>query len=150
MKLSDIPPHITDLNPPWFHHAVKHSDSVDVKPLFHLCYYDGPLSCIFRCLDKVYYAKAVYAEDRKYWVAWELSSEQSTTILDNHALFQEHVGTHTDYFIDDEGEVGRQVGAARPQAEWNKFYKAERKQVDFGELEKEPFLGVLLNPFRSW
>jgi hypothetical protein len=148
MKLSDVPPHITGLNPPWFHHIYS-VDSVDIKPLFHLDYYDGPLSGIFRCLDKVFYTKAVYAADRKWWVAWELSSEQSTAILDNHALFQKHVGTHTDYFIDDEGEVSRQVGAVRPQVEWEKF-DSNRKQIDFEEIEKKPFVGVLRNPFRSW
>ena len=155
MKLSDIPPHIADLSPPWFHHVTnkmcgRHSCSEDVKPLFHLDYYDGPLSGIFICFDRVFYAKAVYPDDRKYWVAWELTPEQATIVSDNHTLFQEHVGTHTDYSIDDEGEVGRQIGTTRPQAEWDKFYKAEKKRVDYKAIEAEPFFGVLLNPFRSW
>ena len=51
MKLSDVPPHITELSPPWFSHVHtrvhgQHSHIDDVKPLFHLVYYDGPLSGI--------------------------------------------------------------------------------------------------------
>jgi hypothetical protein len=155
MKLSDIPKHITELNPPWFSHVFsrvhgQHASIEDIKPLFHLDYYDGPLSGIFKCFDRVFYAKVVYAEDRKYWVAWELTPEQAEIELANHALFQKHVGTHTDYSIDDEGEVSRQIGATRPQAEWDKFYKAEKKRIDYAAIKATDFFGVLLNPFRSW
>jgi hypothetical protein len=155
VKLSDVPKHITELNPPWFSHVLsrvhgEHSSNADIKPLFHLDYYDGPLSGIFKCFDRVFYAKVVYADDRKYWVAWELTPEQAEIELANHALFQKHVGTHTDYSIDDEGEVSRQIGATRPQAEWDLFYKAEKKRIDYAAIEATDFFGVLLNPFRSW
>ena len=155
MKLSDIPPHIADLSPPWFHHVIskmsgRHSDNEDVKPLFHLNYYDGPLSGIVKCFDRHYYVKAVYPEDRKYWVAWELTPAQAEIELAAHALFQEHVGTHTDYAIDAEGEVSRKVGATRPQEEWDLFYKAKKKRIDYKAIEATDFFGVLLNPFRSW
>jgi hypothetical protein len=155
MKLSDVPPHITELSPPWFSHVHtrvhgQHSHIDDVKPLFHLDYYDGPLSGIVKCFDRHYYVKAVYPEDRKYWVAWELTPEQAEIELANHALFQQHVGTHTDYAIDDEGEVSRKVGATRPQEEWDLFYKAKKKRIDYKAIEATDFFGVLLNPFRSW
>jgi hypothetical protein len=155
VKLSDIPPHIADLSPPWFHHVIskmsgRHSDNEDVKPLFHLNYYDGPLSGIVKCFDRHYYVKAVYPEDRKYWVAWELTPAQAEIELAAHALFQEHVGTHTDYAIDAEGEVSRKVGATRPQEEWDLFYKAKKKRIDYKAIEATDFFGVLLNPFRSW
>jgi len=155
MKLSDVPKHITELNPPWFHHVLsrvhgEHSSNADIKPLFHLDYYDGPLSGIFKCFDRVFYAKVVYADDRKYWVAWELTPEQAEIELANYALFQKHVGTHTDYSIDEEGEVSRQIDATRPQAEWDLFYKAEKKRIDYDAIEATDFFGVLLNPFRSW
>jgi len=154
MKLSDIPKHVTELSPPWFHRMLsrdgQHSNVWDVKPLFHLDYYDGPLSGLFECFGRVFYCKAIYAEDRKYWVAWELTPEQAEIELANHALFQEHVGTHTDYSIDEEGEVTHQVGATRPRSEWEKFYKAERKRLDYKAIEAKPFFGVLLNPFLSW
>jgi len=98
----------------------------------------------------VFYCKAVYADDRKYWVAWELTPEQAGFELAAHALFQHHVGTHTDYSIDEEGEVSRQVGATRPREEWDLFYKAKKKRVDYAAIEATDFFGVLLNPFRSW
>jgi hypothetical protein len=155
VKLSDVPPHITELNPPWFSHVFsrvhgQRAQIGDVKPLFHLDYYDGPLSGIVKCFERVFYCKAVYADDRKYWVAWELTPEQAGYELAAHALFQHHVGTHTDYSIDEEGEVSRQVGATRPREEWDLFYKAKKKRVDYKKIEATDFFGVLLNPFRSW
>lgn len=155
MKLSDFPEHFTK-TAPWFSTAYvrKYGKVVDddIKPLFHTGYYDGPLSGIVKCHDEYFYVKAVYEEDRKYWVAWELSEEEKETALTNHKLFQTHVGYHTDYYEDDSGEFHRVVGKdLQPHSEWHKYYdNKEKPTLDINKIISRDIFAVLRNPFVNW
>ncbi len=47
-------------------------------------------------------------------------------------------------------DIPKHVTELSPQAEWDLFYKAKKKRVDYAAIEATDFFGVLLNPFRSW
>lgn len=152
MKLSDIPPHVTHINPPWFFHKVHDGNfQEEIVPLFHSEYYDGPLSGYFKYKDKHFYAKAIYEEDRKYWASWELTEEETKTALDRHDLFCKYVGTHCSYKLNEQGDYIRNLGAVKPREMHSMFYKnKELPTVDVKVIENRDIFGVLLNPFMRW
>lgn len=160
MKLTDIPPHVTQIDPPWFNHEFfkkygQHPgndppDFDDVEPCFHLSYYDGPLSGIFRFGGHYFYARCIYDLDRQWWAAWELTEEETSATLHRHDQFQKHVGTHTSYAKDDNGNIRRDLASVRPQEEWDAFYKNENlPKVDYDAIMQRDIFGILKNPFRS-
>lgn len=152
MKLTDIPPHVTELNPPWFFHKVHDGDfQENIIPLFHAAYYDGPLSGYFKYNDKYFYAKAIYEEDRKYWASWELTPEEIKIALDRHDLFCKYVGEHNKYYLNEEGDWVRDLGKVKPRETHDLFYKnTELPTVNVKAIEDRDIFGILLNPFRSW
>jgi hypothetical protein len=157
MKLSDIPPHVTDINPPWFSHkfSAKYGEFpdyfCDMEPQFHLNYYDGPLSGIFKCKGHFYYGKAIYEEDRKFWAAWELSEQELSNILERHKLFQEYVGMHTDYTQDENGDWHRDLGKTKPREGQERFYKNDSlPKIDLDAIHAREIFGILWNPFANW
>lgn len=60
---------------------------------------------------------------------YELSEEEIEIIEENHKLFQECVGLHTDY--DENGN--RQIGNLRPREKHSIFYNKDRKCFKFGQ-----------------
>jgi hypothetical protein len=152
MKLSDIPPHVTDINPPWFFQKVySEGNQDDVIPLFHNHYYDGPLSGYFKHQDRYFFAKAIYPEDRKYWASWELTEEEKKAALDRHDLFCKYVGEHTSYFLDENENWSRNLEKVQPPDMWDGFYKNPNvPTVDIESIENREIFGILLNPFKSW
>lgn len=110
MILSDIPPHVTEINPPYFTDSVGKTLSDEknkeievsdyIEPLHALDFWDGPLSGIVYCLGSYYFCKAIYVADRKYWASWLLSDEQSKEAMQNHSLWvnsHEHNQTCTNF-----------------------------------------------------
>lgn len=157
MKLTDIPPHITEIDPPYFFRTyyAKYKIPVDVEnviPRYNLDYYDGALSGIIKVHDHHFYAKAVYPEDRKYWAAWELTEEELTKELNRHKLFQQYVGGHTDYFMDADENWIRDLGKVNlDEKEWRKFYNDPNiPQVDYNVVESREIFGIMRNPFYNW
>lgn len=158
MKLSDVPPHITEMpnHPPYFWTAYKTAygewpQQEEIIPLWHLDYYDGPLSGVVECKGRHFYVRHVYYDDRKWWVAWELTPDEWARELARHEAFEKYVGTHTSYKQNAEGEWNREH-AVKPEAEWRKFYDdKEMPKVDHQkEVETRDIFGLLMNPFRSW
>lgn len=155
MKLSDIPPHVTNMKPPWFSHSYHAKYKIyaevdfDVIPLYHLHYWDGPLSGIFRVEDNYFYAKAIYGEmERRWWAAWELVGDELTKEQERHKLFQQYVGTHTDYFQDENEDWVRGIGTCKPRESCDIYYKMENKPtVDYKQFESREIFGILRNPF---
>lgn len=159
MKLSEIPPHVTEVegHPESFWTAYKAAygewpDGEEIKPLWSLNYYDGPLSGIVACRGRHFYVKALYFDDRCWWAAWALTDEEWERTLARHKAFEEHVGLHTNYYEDDNGNLKRDVGTVKPQEEWDKFYKnPDIPEVGFGGIETDrEIFAVLRNPFRNW
>lgn len=152
MKLTDIPPHVTKLNPPWFSQKAHNvSFQEEIVPLFHSEYHDGPLAGYFKYNDKYFYTKAIYNEDRKYWASWELTAEEVKTALGRHELFCKYVGEHLNYYLNEEGDWARDLDKVKPEQTWDLFYKnKELPTVDIKAIEERDIFGVLLNPFRSW
>jgi hypothetical protein len=154
MKLTDIPPHITDLRPPWFPHKFHEKykiscDYDDVEPYFHLNYYDGPLSGIARCKDKYFYCQAIYDEDRHFWASWELTEEELKNVLARYEEFCKWVGDHTTYKQDEEGNWFREMGTKSREGMDN-FYKNENlPKIDLAAIQSRDIFGILFNPFRN-
>ncbi len=152
MKLSDIPPHVTEINPPYFLHKMHNGRyEEDIVPIFHNHYYDGPLSGYFKYQDRYFYAKAIYEQDRKYWASWELTEEEKKAVLDRHELFCKYVGEHTSYFLDENEEWTRDLEKVKPPDTWDSFYKnPDVPTVNIKAIEDREIFGILLNPFKNW
>lgn len=159
MKLSDVPKHITEIpgHPPYFWTAYKAAygewpKEEEITPLWHLSYYDGPLSGIVVCRGRNFYVKHVYEEDRMWWAAWDLTPDEWARESARHKLFEEHVGTHTNYSENADGEWTRKIGTTKPQSEWDNFYKNPNiPKIDYAaEVEIRDMFAILRNPFRSW
>lgn len=158
MKLTDIPKHITEISPPYFFrtfyakYGISVDDFMDIKPLFHISYWDGPESGIIECKGHYFYAKCLYERERTFWACWELTDKQKETIFNRHKLFQDNVGTHTDYHYNEEKEMWvRNIGETRPEENWAKFYKnPDVPEQDYGEITSGDIFAILHNPFRSW
>lgn len=105
--------------------SIERVPKSSVRMLWHHDYWDGPISgaCLFNN-DRLWYTcyDEGYGEDwyRKF-VLLRLSDEKWKEIDFSHGMFQDYVGTHTDY--DENGK--RTIGAdLKPRIEpnHNKFY----------------------------
>jgi len=157
MKLTDIPQHVTDLNPPylWNAYYAKYKESMqmtdDVIPMYHLNYYDGPLSGMINVKGRIFYVESIYGEeDRQWWAAWELTEEELKCELARHELFKQHVGSHTEYKLNDDECWVRKDHDLKPEDDWKNFYEADIPKVNYLEVTKRDFFGILYNPFRNW
>jgi hypothetical protein len=143
MKLSDVPPHITEVEN---HPPVLNQDHV--IPRWHLDYYDGPLAGIIEYKGKFLYARHLYYMDRRWWAAWELTPEELQTEQTRHELFEKYVGTHTSYVPDGDGDY-RVNHNVKPEGDWRQFYdNKELAKVNFEAVEEREMVGILTNPFR--
>lgn len=158
MKLTDIPKHVIELpNVPFFFrefyriHKISIDELEDIKPLYHLDYWVGPLSGIFECKGHIFYGKAVYYMDRQYWACWELNKEQQEIRFARYKLFQENVGEHTDYEYDEENGWKRTLGKGlKPRELSDNFYKnKDIPDIDYDDLTKGDIFGIVHNPFRN-
>jgi len=158
MKLSDIPKHVTEMDPPWFSQEFgkkygydSHLKYEEVTPVFHLDYYDGPLSGIVIFGGHHFYVESIYFEDKCWWASWELTPQELQTALENNRIFEENVGSHTRYFRDEEGDLQRDLSLVKPQETWGNYYKNDQvPKVDYNAVKEREIFGILHNPFRSW
>lgn len=102
--------------------------------LWHSGFYDGPLSGMCLYNDEKHWFR-LHEEnedtgDRTFEII-KPTPEQLKIEEDRHALFQAHVGIHTDY--DENGK--RPIGAIHPQSEHHKFYDVDRVINDFSKNE---------------
>ena len=153
MKMSDLPPLFLDGDYPDFTQALrelkgdKTVDLPDIKPLFGLGYYDGVMSALCMCEGEYFYGKAAYFLWRDWWAFWTLTAEEVEILLAEHALFEEHVGSHTTY-VEDEHGAFRQKGACKPMGTWDLFYKnTERRPFDQAAVISRDIFGFERNPF---
>jgi hypothetical protein len=100
--------------------AVPRIERDAVRLLWHVDYWDGPLSgvCIlrgtrhwFQMLDE----DEVLTQRR--FVVLRLSAAQLADEEEIHARFERYVGTHTTY-----DDAGRRAGSARDRSDWSRFY----------------------------
>lgn len=124
---------------------MKQIQRSEVEYLWHVGYWDGPLSGICIYNDEVCWFQN-FSEDfeptnnpemldriRKFKI-YRLSQEQLKFEYDKHACFQQHVGTHCDYDKNKERHV---YGNVKPQSEWKKFYEIYKPEtkVDYSKNE---------------
>jgi len=101
--------------------------------LWHCDYWDGVKSGVLLYQDREFWFQVFSESDTadyyRRFAVLELSESQLQEEEYWHKLFQEKVGTHTDY---DENSK-RAVGALKPRDMWSEFYDAyqNRESPDF-------------------
>ena len=102
--------------------SVKRVPRSSVKLLWHHGYWDGPLSgaSIFEG-ERLWFSCSDEGTKHRKFVLLRLSEEQWKDIDFRHGMFQDYVGTHTDYDESGKREIGRDL---KPRIEPNhdKFY----------------------------
>jgi hypothetical protein len=113
--------------------------------LWHCDYWDGPLSgiCVhqdkrywFHVVDEIDVAVNVKTEQTLHrddyetcriflYSLVELTEEELKKEEYWHDLFEQHVGTHTNY-----DENNRRIGKVKPQENWNIFYEKAKAEHD--------------------
>jgi hypothetical protein len=154
MKLADLPPLFIDGDYPKFSeslHALLAGEQAwdpEIAPVFHLSYYDGPLSAVCTCRGIYFYGHAAYDSWRTYWAFWTLTNEELEIFLENHALFEKHVGSHTTYVADENGGFKRKGVCDKPMTEWAAYYDAkDMKRVNTRAITERDIFGIARNPF---
>jgi hypothetical protein len=113
-------------------------DRKDVRILWHCGYWDGPLSGIALYQGQKYWFRVIDRDAEPRAAALQsLTREQLQFEENRHTLFQQHVGTHTDY--DSSGK--RNVGALRPKSEWQKYYTTVPATAQQPTYEGNPIIG---------
>jgi len=101
------------------------TEGTNVKLLWHIGYWDGPLDGVCEYEGRRH-AFRVLEDTRNYrWriaIVTELSPDQLAALEEQHARFQQYVGTHTDYNYDAEGKRSVNHDGLKPESEWKKFY----------------------------
>lgn len=104
--------------------SVTRVDASRVRLVWASGYWDGPLSGIAELDDDTlwfHFADEESEEDptwyRRFYLV-RLPPGRLDTLLEEHAAFQRHVGTHFDYGPDG----ARNPDGLRPRSEWSKFY----------------------------
>tara|TARA_R110002096_G_scaffold356726_2_gene549969 strand:- start:5 stop:418 length:414 start_codon:yes stop_codon:yes gene_type:complete len=105
----------------------------DIKYLWHLSYYDGPISGVGMIGDEFCYFNMIHdCHFRRIFAVYHLSLDEFKDELLRHEMFRIHVGFHTDYHISGNNDQ-REVGLLQPGSEWKKFYdtKSDAKSTDY-------------------
>lgn len=99
-----------------------------ISLVYHNNYWDGPLSGVCKIEDKRYYFKCVHdyydsPRNMRIYAVYELSNEEWKEEDYWHKLFEDNVGTHTNY------EKNKRIGAVKPQEMWENFYGPAKTAV---------------------
>ena len=111
----------------------------EIQMLWHRGYYDGPLDGLAVMGDRRVWFEVLEAE-RNYrtYVVFPLTDEELAELERTHALFEEHVGTHTSYHYDANGRRMRAPGVVHPQESHHLFYDrvpSDAPKPDFTDRE---------------
>jgi hypothetical protein len=123
----------------------------DVTYLYHIDYYDGPMSgaCLWRgqryrfeCVNEEFRPTGQPDEDGDECVESvrtfnlvELTPEEWALEDERRALFRECVGTHCEY---DPVTQRRTVGALKPRSDWHRFYEVYKNRAPKRLVKREP------------
>jgi len=120
-----------------------------IKILWHEDYYDGPVSGYVTLNgNEGYYVSCMATEwpaehcDRRLYLVFRLDTAQTSHVKQEHSLFQEFVGTHTDY-----DSNGRRTGSVKPEENWSKFY--DRVRPDIHPLTDSQIVGWTTTLFKN-
>ena len=112
-----------------------------IRPLWHLYYWDGPISgvCLFN-RQMCYFHEAYELKDghRRYFVYY-LSKEECLIQFEKHKCFQENVGKHTDY-----NALGKRILGCLPR-ETHHFYYDRYPSAEY----RKPTYDKLVGTFTS-
>lgn len=102
-------------------------DRSEVRLLWHSGFWDGPINglCLFQG-RKCWFEMCEDGASYRRFLVLELTAEELADEERWHALFREHVGTHTDYGTDEAGVV-------HLRERWAAFYEpfGKRPRVDY-------------------
>lgn len=136
-----------------------------MRKLWHLNYWDGPLSgmCLidgqkywFDCIeqyhdnnpqmtDEEFYAGNEYPWYRKFLI-WKLTDDQQAVIEARHAKFQRMVGTHTDYDENGQRSNFHYNDTVTPET-LKQFYEESKLEKPFSI---EPFSDAYILGWYEW
>ena len=120
------------------------------RVLYHLNYYDGPISgvCLWNGETHYFECRDPDSMSRTY-IVYKTPSTDMDIISKNHELFSKYVGTHTEY-----DENGRRHYNLRPYSSHKKFYENQSQsfhtlKFDIRKkyLESWEILGRFKSPF---
>jgi hypothetical protein len=170
MKITDLPPHVLEIDPlpPMFIGSMKKMlgeqfndldiedveiDDLDIVPLYFIHYWDGPLSCVFRCCGLYFYSTIIYSLDRRWWSSWLLSEDEKELFLKEHQEFCENVSYGCDFIKNEHGKYVYDTGKkGTATVETSKQFYKKRKNDDvlqklIEEIVTRDMFGILEQPF---
>lgn len=110
----------------------------DVRILWHVDYWDGPLSGIASYAGKMHWFHVVDPEaEPRQAILRSLTDAELAAEEKRHRLFVQNVGSHTDY--DSAGK--RDVGALHPSSKWDGFYESAAAAAEGRPYAKNPVIG---------
>ena len=115
-------------------------DENSLRGLWYCEYWDGPRSGVLLYMTEPHWFQIYGEEDSGRWQDWHgkfliirLTEEQYAEEAANHRLFQEKVGSHTDYASD-----GRPVqDKLKPQETWHEYYDEAKKRPELDLSDNE-------------
>jgi hypothetical protein len=113
-------------------------DSKRVQILWHIDYWDGPLSGIASYMGKNYWFEVIDPDaEPRAAILRSLTDAELAAEQQRHTLFVQNVGNHTDY--DSAGK--RSVGALRPSSTWDRYYKSAMATAERPRYDENPVVG---------
>jgi hypothetical protein len=101
-----------------------------VKLSWYEDFWDGPLCGVCEWKGKKYWFSNLDPHLRAYQYSMrEISDDEWKVREQIHSLYQQHVGTHRDYFYDENGQEIKIVGPMKPKEEWSKYFNFERPPI---------------------
>lgn len=105
-------------------------EATSVKLLWYEDFWDRPLCGVCEWKGKKYWYSNLDFHLRAYQYSMrELDDKEWSVREQIHALYQQHVGTHKDYFYDENGKEIKVVGPIKPKEEWPKYFDVERPPI---------------------
>src|SRR5690348_2900954 len=108
----------------------EYPEAKDVRLLWHTSYFDVPLNGVCLYNEKKCFFRKI-TED--VYVVTSLSDRELQALEDDHELFCQHVGDHTDYvYVDGKSQ---RPGQVKPREQWMNYYEKgpPKLQID-GEI----------------
>lgn len=138
------------------HHGEKAPLLTGVKMLWSSGYYDGPLDGMCLYADRLHWftlplaQRQAWLEDGRVFDVYALTDEDARTLVTQHFLFEQHVGTHT---CSHAGLGHGAGGVVFPLERHAAFYAAGHERFtpteDHEPIGRWDFYGVLADPTPS-
>jgi hypothetical protein len=113
-------------------------DRKRVQILWHVDYWDGPLSGIASYMGKDYWFQVIDPDaEPRAAILRSLTNAELAAEQQRHRLFVQNVGNHTDY--DSAGK--RSVGALHASGTWDRYYESAVTTDERRRYDENPVIG---------